>query len=111
MFDAAGNLRALDTIREEIIALDARGFDESRQVIAYCTRGVRASFATAAFTGAGFNVTLYEGVTDRTVYPLACHTSGDWCSACKCLWLHEWGGGEQCMHVLGTVGQQRSSKV
>ena len=65
MFDAQGNLRPLDDIRSEILALDTRGFDQSRQVIAYCTRGVRASFATAAFTGAGFNVTLHEGAKSQ----------------------------------------------
>lgn len=61
VFDGDGNLRPLDTIRSEIIALDPRGYDENRQMIVYCTRGVRASFAVASFTGAGFNVTLHEG--------------------------------------------------
>ncbi|NJR42090.1 MAG: hypothetical protein HC767_04995 [Akkermansiaceae bacterium] len=70
VFDEQGNLRPLATIRSEIIALDTRGFDENRQVIVYCTRGVRASFAVASFVGAGFNVTLHEGTSRHS--PVLC---------------------------------------
>jgi 3-mercaptopyruvate sulfurtransferase SseA len=65
VFDSEGNLRPLATIRREIMALDSRGFDKNRRIIVYCTRGVRASFAVAAFIGAGFEVAMYEGA--------ACH--------------------------------------
>ena len=69
MFDADGNLRPLSTIHREVTALDARGFDVRRQIVAYCTRGVRASFAVATLTAAGFNVTLYEGTGTRLPEP------------------------------------------
>lgn len=71
VFDGDGNLRPLDTIRSEIIALDPRGYDENRQMIVYCTRGVRASFAVASFTGAGFNVTLHEGTASHSTVPVS----------------------------------------
>lgn len=61
VFDNEGNLRPLETIRSELEALDTRGFDENRRFIAYCTRGIRASFGTAVFTAAGFDVEMYEG--------------------------------------------------
>lgn len=66
VFDTEGNLRRLETIRSEIIALDTRGFDARRQIIVYCTRGVRASFAVASFVGAGFNITLHEGAAPHS---------------------------------------------
>ena len=70
-FTDDGNLKPRDEVRATLLSL---GFRDGMSLIAYCTRGVRASFLNAVLTWAGFETATYAGVPLPPLWTLPMQT-------------------------------------